>query len=473
MAGIISYGAYIPYLRLPLAAIAGKEQVGGPEKAVAYYDEDALTLGAAAAQNCLEDLNRTEIDALFFASTSYPYQEKQAASILVKALGLPASVRAVDFGGSLRAGTNALAAACDAVTAQSARRILVIASDCRLAAPRSALEQHLGDAAAAFLVGPENGICALNAHHAVSDEIIDVWRSESDPYIHSWEDRFVIEHGYRRQISLAVQALLEQAGVEAGSIAHTALYAPDPRSHKTVASSLGLDTKKQLVDPLFGKVGNSGCAAALLQFASALEDAKPSEKILVASYGDGAEAFLFEAENGIHQLERRAVRYCLERKRPLLSYDHYLKYRNLDAREWQAPRSPGISATIHYRDREEDLAFMAHECQQCQTLQYPFQRVCFSCYSKDRFNPVRLAERTGTIRSFSFDYFAGSPDPPLVATMTESNGGCRIYLQMTDVNPKEVKLAMPVEFTFRKVHDIGQKPNYFWKCTPLRKGKAQ
>ena len=39
---------------------------------------------------------------------------------------------------------------------------------------------------------------------------------------------------------------------------------------------------------------------------------------------------------------------------------------------------------------------------------------------------------------------------------------------MTDVNPKEVKLDLPVELVFRKIHDAGGTPNYFWKCTPAR-----
>ena len=71
------------------------------------------------------------------------------------------------------------------------------------------------------------------------------------------------------------------------------------------------------------------------------------------------------------------------------------------------------------------------------------------------------------LKSFTFDNFAGSPNPPLVATVTDVEGA-RLYLQMTDVNPREVKLDMPVELTFRKMHDAGGTPNYYWKCTPVR-----
>ena len=70
--------------------------------------------------------------------------------------------------------------------------------------------------------------------------------------------------------------------------------------------------------------------------------------------------------------------------------------------------------------------------------------------------------------SHTFDYFAGSPDPPQVVTMIEVEGGARILLQMTDVDPKEIKLDLPVEFVFRKIHEFGGTPNYFWKATPVR-----
>ena len=62
---------------------------------------------------------------------------------------------------------------------------------------------------------------------------------------------------------------------------------------------------------------------------------------------------------------------------------------------------------------------------------------------------------------------AGSPSPPLIATVVDVEGA-RLYLQMTDASPKEVQLDLPVELVFRKMHDAGGTPNYYWKCTPVR-----
>src|SRR5881409_4396893 len=190
MVGITSYGAYVPMLRLALAAIGGGAvKPGGPEKAVANWDEDSVTMAVAAAIDCLRGIDRSRVDGVLFASTSYPFKEKQAAAIVARALDLRRDVTTADLGDSLRAGTTALRTAIDAVKAGSARRVLVVAGETRLAAPRTAMEANLGDGAAAFLVSAEDVALDLVASHAVTDEIIDVWRTEGDPFVHAWEER--------------------------------------------------------------------------------------------------------------------------------------------------------------------------------------------------------------------------------------------------------------------------------------------
>src|SRR5512147_2889354 len=146
MVGITSYGAYVPMTRLALGAIAGggrKAGPGGGERSVAYFDEDSITMAVAAAMDCLRGIDRATIGGVFFASASSPYREKQAAALIAKALDLPREVITADFGDSLRAGSTALRSAVDAVKAGSARNVLVVAADCRLAAPRSPLERSL------------------------------------------------------------------------------------------------------------------------------------------------------------------------------------------------------------------------------------------------------------------------------------------------------------------------------------------
>jgi len=72
MAGIISYGAYIPLWRLARDAIAeawGSGSIRG-ERSVAINDEDTITMSVEAAIDCSAGLEREEIDGLYFASTT-------------------------------------------------------------------------------------------------------------------------------------------------------------------------------------------------------------------------------------------------------------------------------------------------------------------------------------------------------------------------------------------------------------------
>jgi len=474
MVGITSYGAYIPMFRLPFAAIAGGGRKAaasgsGGEKAVANFDEDCVTMAVAAAMNCLEGLDRAGVDGVLFASTSYAYKEKQAASIVAKALDLRRDVVTADFADSLRAGTTALRAAIDSVKAGSARTVLVVASDCRLAAPRSALERNIGDGAAAFLIGTTDAAASIEHHHFIADEIIDVWRTDAQPFVRSWEDRFVVEHGYAHSLTEAVKGLLQKSGLSPKDFTKAVLYSPDGRSYAGVARAAGFDAKTQVQDPLFGKVGNTGAAFAPMLLVAALEEAKPGSKLLLASYGDGAEAFVVAVTEPIGKLRgKRGMSWHLQRRAELGDYDKYLSFRNLQPTEFDRRAGQGVSATVHFRDRSEDISFHGHKCRKCGTEQFPFQRVCFKCFARDDFDEIRLSDRHGKLMSFTFDFFAGSPDPPLIVTTTEVDGGARVYLQMTDASPKEVKLELPVEFTFRKIHEYGGTPNYFWKCTPVR-----
>jgi 3-hydroxy-3-methylglutaryl CoA synthase len=474
MPGLVSYGAYVPPTRLGFATIAGKPaapDAEGPERAVAWADEDAVTMAVAAGSNALRGFDRAGVDALFFASTSYAYREKQAAALVAKALDLRRDVATMDFSGSLRAGLGALRAAFDAVAAGSARRVLVVVSDCRPAAPGSALERAFGDGAAAFLVGEEDAIALFEAAHAVADEIVDVWRADGDRFVHSWEERFVVQEGYRPVLVEALQGLLGKLdgdGHDATAV-RACLYAPDARSLGGVAKACGL-RRDQIEDPLFGRLGNTGCAFAPMLLAAALESAQPGERLLVAGYGDGAEALALRTTPALEKLgPRRGVSWHLVRRRPVRRYDGYLRARGLDAREYEAPRDQGLSATIHFRERDDDISFVGQRCRRCQGLQFPIQRLCERCFAKDDFEPERLADRTGHVVTYTFDYFYPTPEPPTIVTITEIDGA-RVHLQLVDIRAEDVKIGLPVAFQFRRIHEVGGRPNYYWKAVPLDEG---
>jgi len=91
MFGITAYSVYVPRCRLDRSLIArawGTAQAAG-EIAVANYDEDALTMATDAALAYAPDAEAAAVDALYFASTSAPYREKQVASVIATACDAP------------------------------------------------------------------------------------------------------------------------------------------------------------------------------------------------------------------------------------------------------------------------------------------------------------------------------------------------------------------------------------------------
>lgn len=473
MTGITSYGAYIPIYRMSqelLAAVWGTV-AGRGEKAIANADEDSITMAVEAALDCLGDIDRHSIDGLYFASTTPPYREKQSASIIAAVCDLRRDIFTADFTDSLRAGSSALRAALDAVAAGSAKRVLVVASDCRIPPPNSAFEPLFGDGAAAFLVGDAEVAITIEGTYSIASDFIDVWRREKDTYIRTWEDRFVIEQGYTAHLQEAVAGLLEKCHITAKDMTKAVFYAPDPRSHAAMARSLGLDAKTQVQDPLFGTLGHSGVALAPMMLVAALEGARPGDSLLFASYGDGADAQLLRVSDQIETIgERRGIKRHMAAKMMLPNYGKYLRFRNL--MQWEAvrraPDTDDSSLNIYWRERKAILSLQGQRCRSCGHVQFPPQRLCMWCQTQDQFDPVRLSDKRGTLFTFSMDERAAVIDPPNILCEVDIEGGGRFYGQMTDRDPAQVKVGMPVEFTFRKIHEGAGFHNYYWRCRPIR-----
>jgi hydroxymethylglutaryl-CoA synthase len=466
MVGIVSYGAYIPIWRMN-GELLGR---GSGERSVAGKDEDSLTMAVAAAIDCLGDLDRENIDGVLFASTTSPFKEKCVASTIAAVLDLRRDVFTADFANSIRAGTSALKAALGMVKAGAAEQILVTAADCRLGAPGSPFERTFGDGGAALLVGKENLIAELEEEHSISDEIYDVWRRDVDLYVNSWEDRFIYSYGYQTVVNEAVSGLMKKAGIEPKDVKKAVLSTPDTRRVMSLAKNLGFDPKTQLQDPLADKVGDTGTAQPLMLFTAALEEANVDDRFLLAGYGNGSDAFLFTAREDINEIKgkRRGVKTHMERKRMVPNYSTYLMWRKLV--QTPSPRVPmSVSyptATAIWRERKRIYPLHGVKCRVCGTIQYPPQRVCIKCHAKDDFEEVRLCGRKGKLFSYSFEFIRGNVPIGLV----NLEGGGRVFVELTDADPDELKIDLPVELTFRRLNIWREDKMYcyFWKATPIR-----
>lgn len=476
MVGIVAFGSFVPFYRLSRSEI-GKvwgKNAGPGEKAVAGADEDAITMATEAILDSLEGINREEVDSLYFATTRPPYAQKQSASIISAACNLREDICTMDCGHSLRGGTNALRAAVDAVKGGSARKAVVAAAECHFAPGDSGDELMLGDGAAALVIGDTDIVAAVEQTYSTTSDFLDVWRLPRDLYVQTWEDRFVHDMGYLRILKEAVLEATKRHGSDLKDFSKVVFNAPNERCRQTMAKSLKLDIKKQVQNPFYTEIGNTGAASSMMLLAAALEDARAGDKILFANYGDGADVFILRVTDGVERAKRqRNLMTWLNSKLMVPSYGKYMRLRNL--LEWEIDRRPAprTSLPILHRERKGLMRLIGKRCKECGHEQFPRTRICMWCQrdigKAESYDDVWLTRQTGRLFSYNMDLRADTPDLPNVNCVVDLEGGARFYGLMTDRDPETLHIGMPMEFTFRKINDAQGMHNYFWKVRPIRK----
>ena len=475
--GITSYGIYVPRYRLSRKTISAAMGWLTPgalpgEKAVVNHDEDSLTMAVAAGMDCLKGGERAKMDGMYFASTTPPYRERESAAIIATALDLPTNIRTADFAGSLKAGTSALLSACDCVKGGGARNILICASDCRLGKPGSSQESVFGDGAAAFSFGTDGVIASLKGSYSVSCDFPDYRRSEDDRFVRATEDRFIREEGYAKFIPKAILSLLQKYKLEAKDFAKVAYPCLNLREHASIGKRLGFQPS-QIQEPLLTVIGESGVASPLILLAAMLEEAKPGDNILLASYGNGAEALFFKVTDETEKVRARGLlRRRLASKKELTSYEQYLAFRGI------LPVEIGFGGEVAptqlpltWRERKVILALCGSKCKRCGTPQYPPQRICVNpdCGAVDEMEDYCFSDKRGVIFSYTADHVASSIDPPLLYGMIDFDGGGRFVFELTDCKLDLLKVGMPVEMSLRRKYldELRGIHGYFWKATPV------
>jgi hydroxymethylglutaryl-CoA synthase len=469
MAGIVSYGSYIPYRRLKRAAIA--QVLGVPatrgERSVASFDEDSVSMAVEALRDALKVTAAPDVRSLVFATTTPPYAEKLNAALVGAAALLPAEIRASDSTGSIRAGLSAMLQAADAVKSSGGHAAVAIA-DSRLGAPEGKLEQSNGDGAAAFLIGNDNVLAEIEASASVTREYLDSWRAPGDRFPHSWEERFALTQAYNPLFKKIIHDALEKAKVAPGDLAKIILDAPNQRAAEEMLRELKLDPAK-VADPLAVTVGQTGAAHAALMLTAVMPSAKPGDRILVATVGDGADAMVLRVMPAAASFKPvHSVGRMVESKGDV-SYGNYLKWREILPTE--PPRRPDPerpAAPPMMRAEKWKFGLIGSRCTACGTPQLPPQRVCVKCHAHDKMEPYAFADRTGRIATYAIDRLAFSLNPPTVNAVIDYQGGGRFMCEMTDCEPDKVAIGDEVEMTFRRLFTADGVHNYFWKARPKR-----
>ncbi len=469
MAGIVSYGSYVPYRRLKRAAIAAVLGVPATrgERAVASFDEDSISMAVEALRDALKSAPQTPVGSLLFATTTPPYGEKLNAAILGAATQLPAEIRAADLTGSTRAGLAALLQAADAAAASGTFAAVAMA-DARLGAPEGKLEQQSGDGAAAFVLGTEGVIAEIEASASFTREFLDTWRAPGERFAHSWEERFSLTQAFGPLLQKAVTTVMDKAGLKPDQVARVIFDAPNPRAVDEFVRAAKLDPAK-VADPLSLTVGQTGAAHIDLMLTATLPTCKPGDRVLVANVADGADAVILRVTPAIANFRPiHSVGRMVESKGDV-SYAGYLKWREILPTE--PPRRPNPERPAGppmLRSEKWKYGLVGSRCTACGTPQLPPQRICVKCRARDRMEPYPFADRVGRVATYAFDRLAYSLNPPVINVVVDFEGGGRFLCEMTDCEPDKVAIGDEVEMTFRRLFTADGIHNYFWKARPKR-----
>jgi len=465
MRGIISAGAYVPFRRLDRAEVARFFGSGGGKgtRAVASYDEDTTSLGVEAARQAMRAAgDQHNVRSLSFATTAPAYVDKTNATTIHAALRLDSDCLAIDMCGSVRAATGALRLALEGNGST-----LVVAADVRTGLPTSVDESTHGDGGAAFVVGDDTDGAVIAEYlggASVTEEFTDRWRVPGASTSRLWDERF----GEIKYIPLGEQAwnaALKKTELTPGDVSVAVVTGPHARAVRGLAGRLGV----KVADDLSGSVGWTGAAHAGLLLTNALETAEPGQVIALISLADGADVVFFRTTAAIARTRaERTVAQQIAQGGPLL-YGKFLAWRGMVSVE--PPRRPEparTSSSAAARTDDWKFGFVGSRDRKSGLVYMPPARISAKNDEIDDMDAVPMADVLGTVVTYTVDRLAYSPSPPVVFAVVDFDGGGRLPLELTDVDPDGVSIGMRVEMTFRRLYTADGIHNYFWKGRPVR-----
>ena len=207
--------------------------------------------------------------------------------------------------------------------------------------------------------------------------------------------------------------------------------------------------------------------------AHALEQAKPGDRILVAAFGQGCDALLFEVNDAIGRLPpRTGVKGALARRKEETNYERFLAFNDHITLErgMRAEGALGTPLSTLYRNRDMITGLVGGRCRNCGTLQFPRGRYCVNpkCNALDSQDDHPFSDVGAKVMSYTADVLTYSADPPAYYGMIQFDGGGRMMADFADVDEGKVEVGMPMRMMFRiKENDTARGfVRYFWKAAP-------
>lgn len=480
--GIISVAGYLPRQRISRKVIADAVKWANPALAAlgkgyrttCSPDEDSLTMAIEAGRTCLAAATSAPAPSVLqFASTTSPFADRANSVLASEALNLPSNLRCADFGGFLGAGLTALI---DALMHDA--QTLTIAADRRVTKPGSTAEMTVGHGGAAVLTGKHNPIARCIAVHASAEDFVDHYREMGAETDYVLEERWVRDEGQMKIVPPALTSLLADAGLAAADINHVLLTGISANAARMIARECGF-AEDSLADTLDMTVGQTGTPHPLLMLADALEQAKPGQRILLVNFAQGTQGLLLETTEAITTWSSPSpVQTQIAAGDEDENYVRFLSFNDQIGIDWgaRAERDNRTALSAFNRHRKTVTGFVGGKCSACGTKQFPKGPACVNpdCRQFGTLEDEPFKDKIGRIKSFTEDWLAISPNPPLMyGNVTFDDGGV-ILMEFTDFVPGKLKVGQDVRFVFR-IKDKDTKRNfhrYFWKAAPADKAGA-
>ena len=468
MTSVVGAGLYAPRYRVGAGEIAdawGRFRASGvEEKAVAAADEDALTMGTAAAKRALAatDVSPDAVESLVFATTTPPLAEEDLTPRLGAFLGLADDVANRTLAGSTRAGTQALL-----VAAETSRfPALVVSADAPRGEPNSEVEHAAGAGAAAFVLsaGDDGAELTARGEYAV-DYPGTRFRERGDEDVEGLGITSYDRQAFRECVAGAVAA----AGVDADAAPSAlALQAPDGKLPGRAMRALDLDSDLVTVA---GDLGDLGAASAPAALVRAVESGHESTLVVGFGSGAGADALLFE---GTASVDSNA-----DRETESVDYAHYLRLRGELTGHGPAGGGAQVSVPSWRRSRAARYRLEAGRCPECGAVAFPPGGACPNCHALVDHETVRL-DPEGTVETATGVSPGGAP--PEFAVQAEKggdfgvaivsfpaadgDGAASVPVQVTDVAGDSVEAGDDAEAVVRRIYTQEGVTRYGTKVVP-------
>ncbi len=122
-----------------------------------------------------------------------------------------------------------------------------------------------------------------------------------------------------------------------------------------------------------------------------------------------------------------------------------------------------------WRTAHENARLIGYKCQKCGFVEFPEpRRTCKICRAPSEFEQVQMSRR-GTIVAFVVQHrLPEGFETPLPLAVIDLENGARVYGQIIECKPEELKVGLEVEAELRVFYDDNGLSVYSYKFRPVQ-----